>query len=291
MRARGAGAGLVAATAVLLTARAGSAQTTCPETGTDLGLAPAYLDDTEGDRSMGVELSFASCRPEYDTRPRFPRARYLGVQARGTVPLTELAIPQNLAASAWYGVSLSLSERAPDDPDAPLDEAPDAFAFHHGFLGLGARIQYESSGDFDEQALAGGLELRYADPRRSLLPSTVVVWDWVKPTTSEVRDLLDLEGDVHGRLGVRGYWLVPIAGRFEAEVDGAYFWTFGLHEALEARGWDEGPYLAGTLAYGLGRPLGPLMLRSLFVGYAYGQRPTAGREDRAWTLGAEIGVR
>ncbi|MBW3533702.1 MAG: hypothetical protein KY453_00575 [Gemmatimonadetes bacterium] len=279
------------AAAGALAASPAAAQTVCPATGSHVSLAPAWIDDTRGGRAPGLTLSLAACRPDYDTRPRFPRARHLGLRLDGAVPVTELAIPQNLEASAWYGLSVSLSERAPDDPELDLDAAPDAYAFHYGFLGVGARAQYETSADFDEQALAGGAELRWVDPRRPLLPSTVVAWDGVKPLVSGVRDTLGLGSDVHSRLGVRGYWLVPLGRRLRTEIEGGYFWSFGLDDALEARGWDSGPFVAGELAFAVDRPLGPLRLTSLFVGYARGQRPTDGERQRAWTLGAELGVR
>jgi len=266
-----------------------AAQTVCAIPGSRYAVAPAYLDDTEGNRSLAVAMSLSSCRAAYDTRPRLPRARYLGLHAGGTVPFTSLAVPPHLEARASYGSAICLCERAPDDPRAPLDEAPEAYAFHYGYLGLGARVQYEASNDLDEQGIVGAVELRWVDPSRWILPSLVVSLDVVKPTRSEVRDALDLERDAHGRVSVRGYWLVPLGGPLSAEIEGAYFWGLGLDAALAAEGFDGGRFLAGEMILGIDRAVGRLLIESIFVGYAHGRRPTAGEETRAWSVGVALG--
>jgi len=289
MRRPGPPAALLLAVAGIVLATPAAAQTTCAIPDSRYEVAPAYLDDTEGDRSLAVAMSFTSCRAAYDTRPRLPRARYLGLHAGGTIPFTSLAVPPHLEARASYGMSFCLCERAPDDPMAPLDEAPDAYAFHHGYLGLGARAQYEASNDLDEQGIVGAVELRWVDPTRWMLPSTVVSLEAVKPTKSEVRDALGLERAAHGRVSVRGYWLVPLGGPLSAEIEGAYFWSLGLDEGLTAEGFDEGPFLAGELMLGLDRAVGRLLIESVFIGYAHGRRPTAGEETRAWSVGIALG--
>jgi len=290
--------GLRAAAAILLGAAAAigvvepaGAQMACAVRESRYAIAPAFLDDTEGDRSLAVAASLTSCRAVYDTRPRLPRARYLGWHLEGTVPFTRLAVPPNLEAGGSLGWSLCLCERAPDDPMAPLDEAPDAYAFHHGYLGIGGRIQYEASNDLEEQGIVGGAELRWVDPSRWILPSTVISLEAVKPTRSEVRDALGLARETHGRVGVRGYWLVPLGGPVSAEIEGAWFWGFGLDEALDAAGFDEGPFASGELIFGVDRGVGRLLLESVFVGYAYGARPTAGEETKAWSVGVSLASR
>jgi hypothetical protein len=112
-------------------------------------------------------------------------------------------------------------------------------------------------------------------------------------------------GDPAGRLGVRGYWLVPLTGLLDLELDASWFRVFGLDLeldgaflGLEEEGEAEDPsalavaervrFARTTLAYGLARPLGPLRLESVFVGYARGLRPTGPEGRRAWTVGAEI---
>jgi hypothetical protein len=289
MRCPGSVAVLFAMAAGLGLAVPAAAQTDCATPDARYAVAPAYLDDTEGDRSLGVVTSLSSCRAAYDTRPRFPRARYLGLYAGGTIPFTSLAVPPHLEARASYGSSICLCERAPDDFQAPLDEAPDAYAFHYGYLGLGARIQYEASNDLDEQGIVGAVELRWVDPSRWILPSTVVSLEAVKPTRSGVRDDLDLERAAHGRVSVRGYWLVPLGGPLSAEIEGAYFWGLGLDAALAAEGFDGGAFVAGELVFGVDRAVGRLLVESIFVGYAHGQRPTAGEETRAWSVGVALG--
>jgi len=267
-----------------------AAQVTNPETGTTWRVAPVYVDDTHDD-TIGLAALFQTSQPHYDTRPRFPRARYLSARMHAVVPFSELSIPQNVEASVWFGGSVSFSERNPDDPDAPLDEAPPPYKFDHGFFGYGIRAQYESSSDFDEQAAAGGIELRYVDPNQPFIPSTLVQFDWVQPIASEVRDALDISKDSYGRLGLRGYWLVPLGKRFQTELDGGYFWAFGLEEALQENGWSDGPYGSATVGFLPGWPIWVLKIESLLVGYAYGNRPTGPQEQKAWTVGVEIGSR
>lgn len=202
------------------------------------------------------------------------------------VPFRSLGLPQQVEAGVEMGLSVALSERRPldleDDPDADL------FRFDYGFAAVGARLGYETSTDFGEQAVMGGAELRWTDPRRALLPSVVLTGEVVQPTVSDAREALGLDRGVHGRLGVRGYWMVPLPGRFRVELDGAYCRAFGLDEALEAAGWDRGPYASVELARGMDRAVGRLVVESLFVGYARGQRPTGADTRKAWLVGVTL---
>lgn len=253
-----------------------------------MSFAPVFLSADDGE-AIGLDLAVGWCDQQFDTRRRFPRALYRGVGFGGSIPFDDIRIPRNLELSAWTGMSFSLSERTPPDPQAPLDEERPAYLFDYGVLGLGGHVQYESSEDLDEQAAVAGAQLRWVDPNRPLLPSTVLTLDLVKPTRSEVRDTLGLAQDVHGRAAVHGYWLVPLPGPLEVEAVAAWFLTFGLQEVLEDRGWDAGPFLSGELGVAVDRRLGPLVLETLFVGYAWGHRPTAGDETKAWTVGAALG--
>lgn len=267
----------------------GAAQTTCGTPGFDASVSPSFVDDTDGNRALGTGLELGYCREGYDTRPRFPRARYRGLAVEGTILFDEMDIPQDLSVSGWLGMTLSLSERAPPNPNADPDEEGDSYLFDYGTLGLGARVQYESAEDLDEQAFVFGGELRWVDPRRSYLPSTVVTFQGVVPTVSEARDHAGLEGDLHTRLGIRAYWMASLPGPFVLEIEGAHFWAFGLEAALEAAGFDEGPFLAGELGLTVNRRFGPLQVDAVFAGYAWGQRPTAGADTKAFTLGVELG--
>ena len=250
-------------------------------------VAPALLQDDEGKRALGLGFSAHACRISDDVRPRFPRSRWVGGGVEGVVPLRSLGLPQQVDAGVEIGLSVALSERRPldldDDPDADL------FRFDYGFAAVGARIGYEASTDFDEQAVLGGAELRWTDPRRPLLPSVVLTGGVVQPTGSKARDALGLDRDVHGRLGIRGYWLIPLPAGFRVELDGTYFRAFGLDEVLEAAGWDRGPYASVELARGMHRTVGRLVVESLFVGYARGQRPTGFDVRQAWLVGVELG--
>jgi hypothetical protein len=265
-------------------------QTGVTSPGTTFGLAPVYVDNTE-DRDVGLAAAFSFNQDQAYTQECFPRVRYLSVQARAVVPFSDLAIPQNVEASVWYGATISLSCQNPDDFTAPLDSAPAPYKFNYGAFQYGLHAQYESSSDFDEQALAGGLELRYIDVTRAWLPSTVVQVDAVRSVSSESRDALGLENSAHGRVGVRGYWWVELGTWLEAELDGAYFWTFGLEDELQAGGFEDGPYGAITVGYRPHWPVGSLEVASIFTGYAYGNLPTGPRDQKAWTIGLEVGSR
>jgi hypothetical protein len=260
---------------------------TCRLPGLDVAVAPGVVGTGDGE-ALAADVTVAWCAQDFDTRRRFPRAFYRGVGIDGVVLFDDLRVPPNLQLSAFAGLSVSLSERAPPDPDAPLDEA-ESYRFDRGVLGVGGRVQYEASEDLDEQALVAGAQLRWVDANRPWFPSTVVALDVVRPTSSEVRELVGLDDDVHGRASVRGYWLLPLPGPLELEAEGAWFWTFGLDRALEERGWDSGPFLAGEVAAAVGRSLGPAVLEEVFVGYAWGQRPTAGDREEAWTVGVQLG--
>lgn len=206
----------------------------------------------------------------------------------GVVPFRRLGLPEQVEVGVETGLSVALSERRPldldDDPDADL------FRFDYGFAAVGARVGYEASTDFDEQALLGGAELRWTDPRRPLLPSVVLTGEVVQPTASDVREALGLDRGIHGRVGIRGYWLVGLPARFRVELDGTYFRTFGLDQALEVAGWDRGPYGSVEVARELNRALGRLRMESVFVGYARGQRPTGPDTRKAWLVGVELGL-
>lgn len=260
----------------------------CREAGLDLALSPGAVRTGDGE-AAAVDVAVAWCRQTFDTRRRFPRAFHRGLGFDGTVVFDDLRVPPDLQLSAFAGLSIQLTERAQPDRDAPLDEA-ESYRFDHGILGMGGRVQFEASEDLDERAFVAGAQVRWVDVNRPWLPSTVIALDLVRPTSSEVRDLLELENDVHGRASMHGYWLIPLPGPLELEATGAHFWAFGLAELLEEQGWDDGPYLAGEVGVAVDWPLGPLSLEEVFVGYAWGQRPTAGDKEEAWTLGLQLGT-
>jgi hypothetical protein len=299
---------LLLALACLLGASADAgAQSLCPP-GVQGGLAPTLLQDGDGRRALGIGLSLEACRSEHDLDEAFSRSTYSGGRLHGMIPLSSgPGLPQNLEASLQRGISVALARRRPvaldDDPDADL------YDFNHGFAAAGGRIGYESSADFREQALAGGAEVRWVDPRRPLLPSVLATWEWVRPVRSHARDLLGIDPGVHGRLALRGYWLAPLPAGLDLELDGTVFRGFGIEEAppggqegvgqseeegqpsaalLAAGIPDRGRFLRTTLGFAWERPLGPLRVESLFVGYARGRLPTGTEGAQAWTVGAEL---
>jgi hypothetical protein len=280
----------VTALCLLLAAAPAAAQFACPAGIQTISVGPAYLDDTDGSRALGAVGRAIWCSADYDTRPRFPRAHYVGFQGHGTVPFSSLALPQNLEGSAWLGYTIALMERA-EDTMAPLDEMPRAFTFDYGVVGLGGRLQYESSADFAEQAVVGGFELRYVNPRWPLLPSTVITLSAVQPTRSKMRDALEADDVLHGRIRARGYWLAALGAWLELEVDASYFLGFGLDDAVEAAGFDEGAFGAATLGFAVDQAIGRVVLERIFFGYAYGQQPTDTEQRSAWTVGARFGGR
>jgi hypothetical protein len=280
-----------AITLLLLAAAApAAAQVACPAGQDAVSLGPTYIDDVDGGRALGAAGAAVWCSAGYDTRPRFPRVRYSGMQAKAIVPFSRLTLPQNLEASAWIGYTLALTERAPDTGGL-LDEAESAFLFDYGALAVGGRVQYESSTDFAEQAVLGGIEVRWVNPHWRLAPSTVLTLNAVRPVSSETRDTLGVDPAVHGRLGVRGYWLAPLGRWLELEVDVAYFFGFGMDDVVADAGFDQGAFIATDLGLVVDWPVGGVRLERIFVGYAHGQQPTDGQERKAWTLGARFGTR
>lgn len=252
-------------------------------------LSPALFRDVDGEVAIGARLSAQACHNEHDTRESFSRSTYIGASADAALPFASLGIPQNVEVSAQAGLSISLSERRPIDPDDDPDT--DFYAFNYGFAAMGGRIQYESSANLEEQAVVGGLELRWVDPRRSYLPSLAATIEGVKPVRSELRSVLGMERSAHARVDLRGYWLLPLHGRLFLELDAGYFRAFGLDEILEQEGLDRGGYIAPMVGYGFLRPIGPVVLRSAFVEYARGRRPTGSESERSWMVGLEIDTR
>jgi hypothetical protein len=254
-------------------------------------VAPALLQDDEGDRALGVRASAGVCRIQHDTRADFSRSAFWEGAVDATVPLSRLRLPQAMEAGVGGGLSVSLARRAPLDLDADPDDPDQGFwDFNYGFLGMGARAGYEADAVWDEHGWVGGAELRWTDPARVLLPSVVVGLQGVRPVGSRLRDGLGVEREAHGRLSLSGYWRLPLPGALELAMDAGHFRNWGLHSALEDVGLDSGSHLAGELGWRLGRPIGPLRLDALFVGYAGGRPPTAIAGRRAWTVGVELGV-
>ncbi|CAN5759774.1 hypothetical protein BH23GEM11_BH23GEM11_06150 [soil metagenome] len=254
-------------------------------------LAPAYFRDGEGDRALGLAASAGVCRLEHDTRADFSRSTYLEAGVDLAVPLTRLRIPQSLTARLGIGLSTSLARRAPLDLDADPD-APGAgfYDFNYGFLGVGGRLGYEADATREEQGLTAGAELRWTDPTRSYLPSTVVTLEGVRPVRSEIREGLGVDRDLYTRLGLAGYWRLPVAGPLELVLDAGHFRSWGLVAALDDAGLNSGSYVAGEVGWRLVRPMGRVSLDALFVGYAWGKQPTGVAETKAWTLGVELGI-
>jgi len=282
LRVAGAAAGAAAAALALPFAPA-AAQEFCAPTSA-FKVAPAVIRDDAADWGLGLKASADACRSRHDFSEDFPRSSYLRGALEGQVAFAELRIPHQIAASLGVGFSMSLSKV---NTSGGIED--DFYLFHHGFLGLGARGQYEASANLDEQAIAGGAELRYVDPLRWFLPSAVVTWQWVQPVRSEGREMLGVAVASHGRLVLQGYWLIGLGSRVRAEIDGTLFRAYGLEDALEATGWASGEYLAATLEYVTGARIGPVYLGSVFVQYGTGQLPTDAKDRRAWTVGVEVG--
>ncbi|TVP43889.1 MAG: hypothetical protein EA350_12790 [Gemmatimonadales bacterium] len=254
-------------------------------------LAPTLFQDGEGDRALGLRASAGVCRLEHDTRADFSRSTYLEGGVDVALPVSELRIPQNLTAGLGIGLSMSLARRAPLDLEADPDD-PDArfYDFNYGFLGLGARLGYETDPVWDEQGLTAGAELRWTDPVRAYLPSTAVTLEAVRPVRSGIRDGLGVDREPYARLALSGYWKLRATGPLELGLDAGHFRSWGLDPALDGAGLDSGSFLAGEVGWRVARPLGRLSLDALFLGYAWGQRPTGVAETKAWTLGVEVGI-
>lgn len=254
-------------------------------------VAPTLFQDGEGDRALGLRASAGVCRLEHDTRADFSRSSYAEGGLDVTVPVSELRIPQNLTGGLGAGLSISLARRAPLDLDADPDD-PDArfYDFNYGFLGLGVRLGYEADAVWDEHGLTAGAQARWTDPTRSYLPSTVVTLEGVRPVRSELREGLDLDRETYARLGLSGYWRLPVTGSLELRLDAGHFRSWGLDAVLDEAGLGSGSYLAGEVGWRMAQPMGRLSLDALFLGYAWGQQPTAVDEAKAWTVGVEVGI-
>ena len=264
------------------------AQSICSTTW-EAAVAPTLFRDGAGELAPGLGVSAEACRSEHDTQAAFSRSAYFGGELRAKVPFRTLQLPQNLSASAQLGLSISLSERRPIDLDDDPDQ--DFYRFNYGFLGLGGRARYEASTDLDEQAMVAGLEVRWVDPSRPVLPSVVLTAEGVSPTRSHLRDSLALERDGYARLEARGYWLIPVAESWAVELDTGYFRSFGLDPVLVDAGVEDGGYLAPAVEYRWGAPVAGVEIRSVALSYAHGRRPTGVASEKAWTLGLEVGPR
>jgi hypothetical protein len=254
-------------------------------------VAPTLFQDDQGDRSLGLRASAGVCRLEHDTRADFSQTSYLEGGLDVAVPVSELRIPQNMTGGLGAGLSISLARRAGLDLDADPDD-PDAgfYDFNYGFLGLGVRLGYESNAVWDEHGLKAGAQVRWTDPVRSYLPSTVVTLEGVRPVRSEIREALEVDRELYARLGLTGYWRLHVTGPLELGLDAGHFRSWGLDPLLDQAGLDSGSYLAGEVGWRIARPMGGLSLDALFLGYAWGQQPTGVDETRAWTLGVEVGI-
>lgn len=263
------------------------AQFGCPAQPRALSIGPAYADNID-ERAFAIAALGRFCHAAYDTRPMLPRAFYTGLEADGVIPLRSLVLPNDITASAFLGLTIALTERLPD-PGGDLDDLGEAFRFNYGVLGLGASAAYESSTHFEEQNVTGQAELRWVHPGWPVMPSLVLGVGAVLPVRSELRNNLDEGNDLHGRLSIEAYWLIPASRHFEIEALARYVAGFGLEEVVSAAGLDQAGLLQGRASWLLGANLGPLTLSRVFVEYGYGRSPTDVEDRHAWTLGVRIG--
>jgi hypothetical protein len=254
-----------------------SAQVDCGALG-PLGAGPALIRDDGGSIALGIRARGELCRSGVSFRPSFPRSWQAGLKLDASVPARDLRIPQNVEVGAHAGGYLSLF-RLGEDSD-----------WDRGIVGAAVRVSYEADRGFEEQALSLGADLRFVDVLRSYLPSLVFTFDLVRPVRSEVRDSLDADRESHRRFEGRAYWYHAFQQTVFVELDAGWFRAWGLGPELEEVGFREGGYLAPGAGYLLDAPLpGGLRLRSLFLGYAHGQRPTGTRSEKAWSVGVEVG--
>jgi hypothetical protein len=263
------------------------AQFGCPAQPRALSVGPAYADNAD-ERAFAIAAIARFCHAPYDTRPTLPRAFYSGIEADGTVPLRSLVLPNDITASAFLGLTIALTERLPD-PGGDLDDIGETFGFNYGVMGIGASAAYESSTDWSEQNMIGRAELRWVHPGWPLLPSIVVGVGAVLPLRSEIRMAIDASDDLHGRVSIEGYWLVPASRLFEIEAHARYVAGFGLEDVVAAAGLDRAGLLQGRVSWLPAVDLGPLMLSRVFVEYGYGRSPTDVEARHAWTVGLRIG--
>lgn len=286
---RGALAGVPAllASGLLLAPGPGAGQAACGAS-TAVSISPVVMQDTDGSRAPGLGFALEGCRAGHDLRTAFARSRYLEGSLRGRVPFRKLRLPRGFSAAVMGGLSVSLSDRTDPDPGAPVEA--DLHAFNFGYLGVGGRASFELASDLEESAFAAGGDLRWVDPTRPLLPSVVLLAEWVRPTRSQRRDDLDLPNAGHARFEARGYWLMRMAAGFWLEVDAGAYADRGLDEALEAMGLDRGRYLALWFGHDGAWRAGRIVVESIFAGHERGRRPSPGEEGRAWTVGIDLGL-
>ena len=279
---------MAVAVATLALAAPGQGQQSrqCP-TDASWGVAPIIARDANDDRRLGARGSLDICRSGHSLTADYPKSYYLGAGARFAW-VEDGNIPHGLEASVHAGLSVSLYKSPPFDLRAHPDSTP--LPTNRGYVGIGVGGRLESSPDGDEGAAAVGLELRYGHSSQPWVPSFVITWDRVRPTTSEARTAAGLRRDGHSRFMARTYWRKPF-NYIHLEIDAAWFRASGPDPMLEAQGWDGGAYLEGTVGVPLGGSWGVFTLESVFVSYAEGQLPTAPDHRKAWTVGIEVGSR
>lgn len=284
-----------------------------------LGFGPTLLPASGWSR-IGFQVGATGCvtghaqiatsSSESEGESGFPFSYGLHADASYLWANESVEIPDANAVRASGAFSLSISK---PERRAPLDLHPDSLrtwdggGFNLGFVDVGATVGYEASVDRSEQHLTAGLEGRYAINAAGwgrLLPSVVVRYEWVNPTTSEVRDAQGLPGDTHTRWSVRGYWNTALdfiadgLQNVRLQADASVFRARGLEQELVLAGWEDGEYAAVTLRYvtrqelvGLpGLNSAYLWLNSVYLRYSVGQLPTDSNGRDAFSLGVAIGV-
>jgi hypothetical protein len=280
--------------------------------GLDFGFGPALLDNTEGERRLGAEISASACNSGHDLRradgggrgeveftpPKaFPFSWTLGLDGRFSLIHDGDLVPVENRVAGRAGISVSLSSPAePVDCDAQnlSDEEcarrmveVGATDFDYGFVALSGSAEYESSLGFSEQSLVGGAELRYGH-LRGYIPSIVVSYDAVMPMESDTRQALGVDDDVYWRWMVQGYVYHQV-GRVMGEVEAATYRANGLAASLDALGWDDGKYAVGTLSVITDwAPLGVFTVDRVYVRYSDGRMPTLPAGGESWGVGVEV---
>lgn len=308
--ARGRRRGSVSALAVLLAAllAAGaapvSAQIGMCQSGTRLGVGPAFLDNSDGERRLGAAVTGVLCSSGHDLRRSddgsetgaFPFSHVFAADAELTFLADGDLMPVRNHLSARGGILVSLS--APAEVVECTEQMTDAeclaamsrvgaTAFDYGFVSLEAEAQVEASGGWNERSLVAGAELRYGHVK-GWIPSLVLSYDLVSPVSSEFRDAVGVDDDLYGRWRVQGYLshrIGPVSGAVEASA----FKANGLAPALDALGWDNGSWIAATLGWALERNVADVFtVDRLYLTYSEGQPPTQPVAAESLTVGLEL---
>lgn len=269
------------------------------------------------DTSLEVELTPHLATGEGSWSPGITPAAILSVQsiepsttwfveaaAGGLLLLDADLNTEPLALSGTVGIARNFFRPSPTPPPPPSASterpSPQQRGRDFGRVEFGLDARYETTQTFDDQNVAGGLQLQYARRARSgwarLIPSVIVSAEGALPVRADAREAVGADTD--GFVLVRGMASVtPGLGAalppdglnpldLHVYVDGR--WEGATGTAWRAEGLNTAFYGAATLLYELREAVG--FIEQVYVRFADGRIPPTTVAHRVWTIGIVLGL-